>query len=632
MKMSHFRRELALGLVLASCCAVARAELPSDCHTQTGASSAPHICKIDPPNWWPAMPAPMLLLYGEGLANAQFSLSDPALRIKKVEPSANGHYAQLWLAEDSSKPETIQIRAKSKTGSTETSYTFAPRRAANDGFAGFSSADVMYLIMPDRFADGDISNDGPDHAAELAKPRGWHGGDLRGITQHLDYLQQLGITTVWITPVEENHQAESYHGYGATDLYRIDERFGNLEDLKALAAGLHARHMKLVLDRVPNHIGPAHPWVADSPDPTWFHGTLAHHTTAQGEFAPITDPHAPWRDQRNVTQGWFANVLPDLNQEDPAVERYLIQNTMWWVEQAGIDGLRLDTFPYVGRAFWHDFHAELHQTYPHLTSVGEVFNGDATITSTFAAGVTRTGVDTGLDTPFDFPSYFALRDVFLKDASMTKLADVLRLDNLFPHPERLVPFIGNHDTSRFMNDSNATLPKLQLAFTVLTTMRGMPQIYSGDELAMRGGDDPENRRDFPGGFQPASHDAFRADGRTPEEAQAFTFLQQLLALRAATPALQRGTEQVLSVSNDVLVYARVLVGPTGAQHILIAVNKARTAQDVSVPTDATALAGLTKAEVLLGDGANSSQLSVTFPPEHVKLHLAPESAAIFNLK
>ncbi|WP_263377885.1 alpha-amylase family glycosyl hydrolase [Granulicella paludicola] len=623
--MSYFGRELVWGLVLASCCTIAHAELPADCHTHTSAAPAPHICKIDPPNWWPAMPAPMLLAYGEGLDTAQFTLSDTNLHLQKVGHSANGHYAQLWLAEDPSKPQTIQIRVKNKSGSTEISYTFAPRRAASDGFAGFSSADVMYLIMPDRFADGDPANDGPDHADELAKPRGWHGGDLRGITQHLDYLQQLGITTVWITPVEENHEPQSYHGYGATDLYRIDEHFGNLDDLKALATALHARHMKLVLDRVPNHIGPAHPWVNDSPDPTWFHGTLAQHDKAQGEFAPITDPHAPWRDQKDITQGWFANVLPDLNQEDPAVERYLIQNTMWWVEQAGVDGLRLDTFPYVGRAFWHDFHAELHATYPHLTSVGEVFNGDPTITSTFAAGVTRTGVDTGLDTPFDFPSYFALREVFLKDAPMSKLAEVLRLDNLFPHPERLVPFLGNHDTSRFMNDPAATLAKLQLAFTVLTTMRGMPQIYSGDELAMRGGDDPDDRRDFPGGFTPASHDAFQSQGRTPEEAQAYNSLQKLLQLRSTTPALQHGTEQLLSVDKDVMVYARVLESSAGTQRVLIAVNKSKSGQDLSVITSETTLAGLTHAQLLLGDG------TLTLQPNLLKLHLGSESAVIFNL-
>jgi glycosidase len=629
--MPYLKRILACSLLLAGSSAVLHAQLPADCQSAES-EPAPHICKIDPPNWWPAMPAPMLLLYGHGLDNASFRLSDPALHIERVEYSANGHYAQLWLKQDPAQAETIQIEAKNGKGFAQVAYRFEPRHATKDSFAGFSSADVMYLIMPDRFADGDPANDGPDHAAEMGKPRGWHGGDLRGVLDHLDYLQQLGVTTVWITPVEENHEPGSYHGYGATDLYKVDEHFGSLADLQKLADGLHARHMKLVLDRVPNHIGPKHPWVLDSPDPTWFHGTLADHTKAQGEFAPVTDPHAPWRDQENVTRGWFADVLPDMNQEDPAVARYLIQNTVWWVEQAGVDGLRLDTFPYVGRAFWQDYHAVLHGLYPHLTSVGEVFNGDPTITSTFAGGVTRTGVDTGLDTPFDFPTYFAIRDVFLKDQPMTKLAEILRLDNLFPHPERLVPFLGNHDTSRFMNDPEASLKKLHLAFTLLATMRGMPQIYSGDEIAMKGGDDPDDRRDFPGGFAGATHDAFLASGRTPEEAAAFQSLQALLALRRATPALQTGSEQVVSVSKNAMVYVRTLAGPSGTQRILVALNKSDAAQDLTVATDATVLEGATQGHLLPSGEAGAAGASLVFSSGHLQLHLGAESAAVFRLE
>jgi len=572
----------------------------------------PRVDKIDPPNWWPQLPAPMLLLHGENLGSTTFTLSDTSLKIEHATPSANGHYVQLWLRASPSHPETVKIEANGKPVAT---YTFSPRHAPSDGFSGFSSKDVMYLIMTDRFADGDLTNDGPDHASELAKPRGWHGGDLRGITQHLDYLQQLGITTVWITPVYQNHEDQSYHGYGATDMYAIDEHYGTLADYRELSAALHQRHMKLVLDTVPNHVGPAHPWVADSPDPTWFHGTAALHTIAQGEFAPLTDPHAPWRDQRNVTQGWFANILPDMNQEDPAVAKYLTQNSIWWIEQAGLDGLRIDTFPYVGRAFWHDFHATIHTLYPHLTTVGEVFNSDATVTSTFTGGVTRTGVDTGLDTPFDFPTYFALRDVFLKDAPMTKLSDVLRLDNLFPHPERLVPFLGNHDTSRFMNDPAATPARLSLALTILTTMRGMPQLYSGDELAMKGGDDPDNRRDFP-------LTAFQSSTRTSEEQKAYNVLQHLLAIRQSHPALQSGQEQLLTSTADTLVYLRTL----NDQRILIAINKARTPQAITVDTEATAAEDKHPTNMLLGDAT-----TLTFNGHTLNLRIPAESALIAEL-
>ena len=589
-------------------------------------AQSPQIDKLDPPNWWAAMPAPMLLAKGQNLNDARFTLSDTGLHIKKTVISDNGHYAQIWLTASPSRTETIRLTARTSRGATTVAYTFSPRRNPSDGFAGFSSKDVMYLIMIDRFADGDPSNDGPDHDAQLAKSRGWHGGDLRGITQHLDYLQQLGITTIWITPVYQNHGSQSYHGYGATDMYAVDEHFGNLTDLRDLSAALHARHMKLVLDTVPNHIGPNHPWVRDSPDPTWFHGTLENHTIAQTDFAPLTDPHAPWRDQINVTEGWFANTLPDLNQEDPAVSRYLIQNAVWWTEQAGLDGLRIDTFPYVGRAFWQSFHAQLHSLYPHLTTVGEVFNSDATITSTFAGGVTRTGVDTGLDTPFDFPTYFALRDVFLKDAPMTRLADVLRLDNLYPHPERLVPFLGNHDTTRFLD--GATSPNtLELAFTILTTMRGLPQIYSGDEIAMRGGADPDNRHDFPGGFGPTQDNAFNPAGRSPDQQKAFSSLKNLLALRNSHPALQTGTEQLLHADKNTLVYVRTLTNSAhGIQRTLVAVNKGSEAADVIIKTDETEIQNAQKSEVLLGPPN-----SISINTGTLTVHLAANAAVISDL-
>ena len=589
-------------------------------------AQSPLIDKLDPPNWWAAMPAPLLLAKGQNLNDARFTLSDTGLHIKKTVISDNGHYAQIWLTASPARTETIRLTARTSKGATTVAYTFSPRRNPSDGFAGFSSKDVMYLIMIDRFADGDPSNDGPDHDAQLAKSRGWHGGDLRGITQHLDYLQQLGITTIWITPVYQNHGSQSYHGYGATDMYAVDEHFGNLTDLRDLSAALHARHMKLVLDTVPNHIGPNHPWVRDSPDPTWFHGTLENHTIAQTDFAPLTDPHAPWRDQINVTEGWFANTLPDLNQEDPAVSRYLIQNAVWWTEQAGLDGLRIDTFPYVGRAFWQSFHAQLHSLYPHLTTVGEVFNSDATITSTFAGGVTRTGVDTGLDTPFDFPTYFALRDVFLKDAPMTRLADVLRLDNLYPHPERLVPFLGNHDTTRFLD--GATSPNtLELAFTILTTMRGLPQIYSGDEIAMRGGADPDNRHDFPGGFGPTQDNAFNPAGRSPDQQKAFSSLKNLLALRNSHPALQTGTEQLLHADKNTLVYVRTLTNSAhGIQRTLVAVNKGSEAADVIIKTDETEIQNAQKSEVLLGPPN-----SISINTGTLTVHLAANAAVISDL-
>jgi glycosidase len=205
-------------------------------------------------------------------------------------------------------------------------------------------------------------------------PHAWHGGDLEGVRQHLDYLKDLGISTVWLTPIQENREPDSYHGYGATDSYRVDPHFGNLEDLKALADALHRQGMKLVLDTVPNHVGPAHPWADDSPTPDWFHGSKASHLPASGVFPALMDPHASEREVREVQDGWFVDLLPDLNQENSLVSTYLIQNAMWWIEETSADGLRLDTFPYVKRKFWRDFHQQLFREYPKLTTVGEVLN------------------------------------------------------------------------------------------------------------------------------------------------------------------------------------------------------------------------------------------------------------------
>ena len=593
-------------------------------------SSAPKILKIDPPNWWARMPKPMLLIRGENLTSAKASLSDARLTIEKTKISENGHWVELWLDATPSTPETVTIRLRTASGAVSAPYRFEKRRAEDDGFAGFSSKGVMYLIMTDRFADGDTTNDGTpaEHAAELAKPRGWHGGDLRGIEQHIGYLKDLGVDAVWMTPVYQNHGPESYHGYGATDMYAVDEHYGTLEDLKRLSQALHQQKMKMVLDTVPNHIGPTHPWVTDEPEPDWFHGTSAHHSVAQGDFKPLTDPHAPWRDQHDVTQGWFANILPDMNQENPAVARYLIQNVMWWVEETGADGLRIDTFPYVGRKFWNDFHAELHALYPRLTSVGEVFNGDPTITSSFAGGVTRNGIDTGLDTPFDFPTYFAIRDTLLHDAPMSKLAEILRMDALYPHPERLVPFLGNHDTSRFLNDPAATPAKLELAFTLLATMRGMPELYSGDEIAMRGGDDPDNRRDFPGGFPgDGQANAFDPQTRSPEQKAMFDAVKRLLAIRRSQPSLMSGEEQVIHSDDNTLVYVRAIESSSGAtDRVLVAVNKSKDAQKLAIDISGTWLEGADASSMLLGDSK-----SVTLSPGTLQVNLPAVSEVIATI-
>jgi glycosidase len=595
-------------------------------------NSSPVVDKVDPPNWWPALPNPMLLLYGQNLNGAHFAVEGSSVSILKTLASSNGHYAFLWLTTKGASPQKLRITATNPAGSAKTDFELKTREPARGRYQGFNPSDVIYLIMTDRFADGDPSNDQPGYAPEAA--RGWHGGDFRGIEDHLDYLQQLGITTLWLTPILSNaNMPESYHGYAAVDLYAVDSHFGTLAEYQHLVRDLHNRGMKMVFDSVPNHIGVQHPWVHDPPTPDWFHGTFEQHTHINSNFEELVDPHAAPADSLDITHGWFTDSMPDLNQENPLVATYLIQNATWWIETAGLDGLRIDTFPYVGRAFWSQYHKQLHSLYPNLTTVGEVFNGDPAITSFFAGGVSHAGIDTGLYTPFDFPTYFALRDVLLHDKPMTDLARVLAADHLYPHPERLVPFFANHDTRRFLSEPGATPDRLKLAFALLTTMRGTPEIYSGDEIGMEGGDDPDNRRDFRGGFTGGSHDAFKASGRTAEEQDVFSWASSLIYLRKSHDEFT-SDQQDLMADATAIAYVRGKDLSTGcsasgsSERILVVASKDSRARKFHIPSAETAVANCTQFRPLFPPTAPSVQAG----KDSFSFSLQPNGVAIYAVR
>lgn len=591
--MGPLRRLITIGVVLLVCRVAAQAKGAPACQCAQG-TDAPCIERIDPPNWWSGFPDPVLLVHGTNLTQAQFTVTGTGVSLKRTQMSENGHWAFLWLDTQSASPQILQITASSAHGRAHSEFVLAEQSHDPRAHAGFSSKDAMYEIMTDRFADGDAADPpGDDRSA----PRGWHGGDFAGIERHLDYLKQLGITTLWTTPVVSNDaMPESYHGYTATDLYAIDPHFGTLADYRHLSRALHAQGMKLVIDLAPNHIGVEHPWVHDPPAPDWFHGTLDHHLAAEHDFYKLVDPHAPKEAWQAITDGWFTDAMPDLNQENPLVSQYLIQNALWWVETANLDGIRLDTFPYVDRAFWHDFHDELHRVYPQLTTVGEVFHRDPEVTSFFAGGVAHNGIDTGLDTPFDFPLFFTLRDVLIEGKPMTELNDVLRHDSLYPHPERLVTFIGNHDTTRFITDAGGSAPKLKLALGLILTLRGMPMIYSGDEIGMPGGKDPDDRRDFPGGFPADTHNAFTQSGRTAEEEAILRWTSGLLAYRANHAELETGIEQNLFADADAFAFVRAAnsagcVPGHSSERLLVVLNRAPQHKVVELPISDTALDG-----------------------------------------
>lgn len=604
------------------------------CTAAVMCADAPKIDKIDPPGWWIGFPNPMLLVHGEGLNRAHFAVQGHGVTLDRMQRSYNGHWAFLWLDIQSATPQGLTITATNEDGQARSSYALVKRSSDAHGHGGFSSADVLYLIMIDRFAreSSDNAIPGDDRAA----PRGWHGGDLAGIEEHLDYLKQLGITAVWTTPVVSNgDMPESYHGYAATDLYAVDRHFGTVAEYRRLSDALHARGMKFVIDLVPNHIGVRNPWVQDPPAPDWFHGTFADHRPAEHDFYQLTNPHAPPRAWRNITDGWFTDTMPDLNQENPLVASYLIQNALWWVETANLDGIRLDTFPYVDRVFWHDFHATIHSVFPRLTTVGEIFHRAPEVTSFFAGGMTRQGadgaLDTGLDTPFDFPLYFALRKVVAHDESMKELAEVLRKDALYPHPERLVSFIGNHDTTRFLTEAGGSVSKLKLALGLLATLRGTPQIYAGDEIGMTGGEDPDNRRDFPGGFLEDGQNAFTDRGRTDTEKNIYAWLSALLALRASHSALQAGLEQNLFVNDDEFAFVRMQdaagcapnrATSSRAERLLVVVNKGQDRESFDLSVEDSSLSGCTQFKVLV------PAVGASVVVDHGRLHIEEPAEAM----
>jgi len=601
----------AIALVLIVVCPLA---LPAWSQSAAGAPQAPVVQKIEPPNWWVNYtPVLTLLLTGENLSGASVESLTKSVSVLGTEASANGHYlfVHLQLGSDVAAG-TVSLHLITTAGSTTVVLPLSARADPRGRFEGISRDDVIYLIMPDRFADGDPANDQPFY--DRSKPMAYHGGDLRGIREHLAYLADLGVTTIWLTPVWKNTDAD-YHGYHVVDFYALDSHMGSMQDYQALVADAHRLGMKVLIDYVVNHTGPHHPWANDPPTPTWFHGTPAHHLEPAYTFNGLVDPHASPREYLNTLDGWFAGRLPDLNPDDPALAAYLAQNAMWWTETAQLDGFRLDTFPYSTRQFWSGWFERLDRVYPQINAIGEVSDGDPAITSFFEGGRKQfDGIDSGLATVFDFPLCYALRNVVIKGAPMDKIVEVLQHDELYPHPETLVTFIGNHDQRRFLSEDDSNTAKLKAAMALLLTLRGIPQIYSGDEIAMPGGNDPDNRRDFPGGFPGDQHDAFIAGGRTTEQQDVFAYVQALLALRRNHSALRTGKQW--HIGWDATYYAFLRESPE--EKLLVIYNNAPKTVALNIPVENTPLETAHELQTAFGNSAAeivSGQVHISLPAQ-----------------
>ena len=600
-------------------------------------AAPPSISKVEPPDW-PAEAQSItlrVLLTGSNLTGALVTSRFPSDHLT-VSASGTHLFLDLHLPAHPS-PGTYSLRIDNGDGTASAPFTIVAPLSPAGRFQGFSPDDVIYLLMPDRFANGDPANDNPPVSRGMhdrTKPRYYHGGDFRGIVEHLPYLKDLGVTAIWLTPIYDNvnHLNErekydgqpitDYHGYGAVDFYGVEEHFGSLDEYRELVDRAHALGIKVIQDQVANHTGPYHPWVQDPPAPSWFHGTGTQHLSNTWRTWTLIDPHAAAAAKGSTLDGWFAGILPDLNQDDPEVARYLMQNTLWWIGSTGIDGIRQDTVPYVPRGFWREWTAAIHARYPSFKIVGEVYDSDPALASFFQGGRARfDGIDTGLDSVFDFPLQDAIARVFTGKAPLRELPKMLAHDAIYPDAASLVTFIGLHDMPRFLHRQGATAASLKQAFTFLLTTRGTPMIYYGDEIGMTGGDDPDNRRDFPGGWKEDAASAFETSGRSKAQEELFQSIRQLTRLRAATPELRRGALTGLLVEDDAYAFARV----TDASRVVVVFNGAKASAQLHIPIEASGIPNGTRMENLLG-----TTPAVEARQGALQIELPPHSAAIYR--
>jgi neopullulanase len=558
--------------------------VPSAALAPQQASGPPLVRSVEPPNWWVghALDPIQILVAGSRLTSCNLVSHSPAVTILRQRTNPSGTYLIAYARIDATaRPGAVSLTLEGPEGTAPVRFGLLEPLAPTGRFQGITPDDTVYLVMPDRFANGNAANDsarGSYLPPDRSKPFGYHGGDLAGLTARLPYIKDLGFSAVWLTPYYDNDDdGSAYHGYHATDFYSVEEHFGTMAELRTFVDRAHALGLKVVQDQVANHTGDKHPWLKNAPTPTWLNGTEASHLDNKFDIPSVVDPNADSTVRKATLQGWFGNHLPDINQDDPDVAAYLIQNSLWWIEMTGIDAIRQDTMPYAPRPYWAAWMKALKAQRPTMTVVGEVFHGDPKIVSVFQGGATHDGIDTLVDSVFDFPLSYPLVEFFSGKRPGTRVAELLAADALYPNPSMLWPFVGNHDTSRQLALLNGDHRAQRLLQTCLFTMRGVPVLFYGDEIGMPGGNDPDNRRDFPGGFRGDSRDAFAQAGRTSEEQATFENLRGVIALRKGHSALRGQTTKVLVAEARVIVYLR----EGQDERALVAFNNA----DVAVPVE-----------------------------------------------
>ena len=603
-------------------------------------AQTPEILKVDPPSWWPRSSAnPVrLLVRGKNFQGARVQAVGPGLRVigtPKINERGTYIFVDVFIAPTAPAGERA-LSVTTPRGTTRAPFQVLAPLNRTGRFQGFSPNDVMYLIMLDRFADGDPSNNDPPQSRGIYDRKNkfyYHGGDLQGVINRLPYLKELGVTAIWLTPwydnydrlnqieLKEDKPSTGFHGYNPQDFYAVDEHFGTHAKVRELVDAAHLSGIKIIQDQVMNHTGPYHPWVEDPPAPAWFNGTKERHLKNVFQTWVLHDPRAIESFKRETMEGWFLDFLPDLNQHDAEVSRYLIQNTLWWIGTTGLDGIRMDTWQYVPNSFWKDWTAAVKREFPNFKVVGEVKDGDAVHTSFFQGGRVRFDrVDSGLDSLLDFPLFYPIRHAFAEGKPIDEIPKTLAKDYLYTNSEILVTLLGGHDDGRFMSEKGASIAGLKLANAFVLTTRGVPQLYYGDELAMEGGDEPTTRGDFPGGFPGDKRNAFTAAGRTKDEQELFEFIKRLTTLRRELEPLRTGTLVNLYVSEQQYAYART----TRNAAVLVVFNNDDKAAEVEIDVSRTGLSNNSSLKDRLGAVGD-----VVVTGGKVKVQLPKRSVAMF---
>lgn len=568
---------------------------------------------ISPPSWWVGMKSTdlQLLVHATNIAETSATLEYEGVSLQQSRYLPNPNYLILDLRIDpNTKPGSFPIRF-TQNGETIATYDFHlhARQRAPETYVGFDASDVLYLLYPDRFANGDPTNDkvaGMRDPSGRDKPDGRHGGDLQGIIEHAAYLQKLGVTALWLNPPQVNDmQYTSYHGYAITDHYQIDPRLGSNELMRSLVDTFHQRDIKIVMDVVLNHCGSEHHLAKDPPTPDWFN-QWSTYTQSSFRISAMSDPYAAPADQQKMVGGWFASVMPDFNQHNPLVMNYMTQNCIWWIEYAGLDGLRLDTQPFSFKEGVAEWASRIRAEYPNINLVGEVWQYSPAQTAYWQAdALNKDGYNSHMPSVTDFQLHDALKIAFGEEdgweTGMSRLYLLLGKDMVYARPDMLLTFPDNHDDTRFFSAIGEDFDQWKMAMTFLLTTRGIPCLYYGTELLFTGlkqNGDADLRKDFPGGWAGDERDAFTPQGRTEAENAAFDHLQKLLTYRKAQPALHHGKLEHYMPEGGIYVYFRY----TESAKVMVILNNSNQKKTVDVSRFASSLEGFRQAkDVMSGE-------------------------------